>query len=1311
MATEESNPIDSTSSNGDAGTFALQLLHASDLEGGLEALERAPNFAAITAHFQEEMPATLTLSAGDNYIPGPFFSAAGDAALQPVLQDAYEQHFGLEPGSLAGLGEGEGRADITLMNLMGFQASALGNHEFDAGTNAIASIIAPEIEGDTPADVGWFGTQFPYLSTNLDFSGDASLSGLATDEILPNTAFQSTPDDLAAAAEAPKIAPATVVDVEGESIGVIGATTQNLPNLSSPGGVTVEGNPDGDDIALLADQIQESIDALEAEGIDKIVVTSHLQQIALEEELAGQIDGADIIIAGGSDSILANDGQVRPEDAENIVDGYPIVTEDAAGDPVAIVSTSGEYSYVGRLVAEFDDQGVLIADSIDPAQSGPYASSEETVAELYGEDDPFAEGSSSALVQDVVEGVQGVVNEKDGEVFGSSEVFLEGRRTEVRTEETNLGNLTADANLAEARKVDPDVAVSIKNGGGIRNAIGQVVDNGDGTVSLQPTPANPEAGKEAGDVSQLDIENSLRFNNDLSIVTVTAEQLVEAVEYGFSAVADGATPGQFPQLGGMAVSFDPDAEPGSRVQSLGILGDDGEVSDVVVRDGAIEGDAGRPIKVATLSFLAEGGDGYPFGDFAAADPAFFNRIDLAGEDGPLAAAESAANSADPGTEQDAFAEYLLANYADTPFAEADTPPAEDERIQNLAVREDTVLDGAGEGPGEPGGGDGPLELAIYDIQDGWRHRSSHDGEDVRTTGIVTAVDDVGFYLQDAQGDGKARTSDAINVYLGAAPDVAVGDEVTVEGTVSEYVPGGEDTGNLSITQIAGDVGVTVDSKGNDLPEAVVIGRDGRTPPTEVIEDDAFSSFDPETDAVDFYESLEGMRVTVADAQAVSGTNRFGEIYTVTDNGLGATGLSARGTLNIAPDDFNPERVQIQANDALLPDFDFPEVDTGARLGDVTGVMSYDFGNFEVHPTEAFEVTRESTLEPEVSELASGDGSLTVASYNVLNLDPNDGDGDRDISDDRYATLAAQIADNLQGPDIVALQEIQDDDGSIDPDNSQVTSAAEGLQLLADAIEEAGGPSYEVIDNTFIGNGTGGGQPGGNIRTAFLYNPEKVDLVEDSVRTITDPEQQQADSLIGDGEGAFDPALNPFANARLPLVADFTVEGSDDPITVVSNHFSSKSGSDPLFGANQDTAADEPVNMGVEQRGAQADAVRDFVADLLADDADARVVVAGDFNEFEFFEPLERLQVDANGERVLTNLTDTVPENERYTYNFEGNSQSLDHILVSDALFEQAEVDLVHVNSEFAETDERASDHDPVLARFDLGTGGDDALIA
>ncbi len=219
----------------DTGAFTLQLFHASDLEGGVDAIDNAPNFAAIIDTLEGEFENTLILSGGDNFIPGPFFNAAGDGSLRPVFQDIYQTLFD-EPG-LTNIREAPGRADITIMNIIGFDASAVGNHEFDAGTDALADIIGTDIRGEALSDVRWLGAQFPYLSANLDFSGDGALSELATMDILDNTAFRSTPGDLAAAAEAPKLAPATTIERGGETIGVIGATTQFVESISSTGGV------------------------------------------------------------------------------------------------------------------------------------------------------------------------------------------------------------------------------------------------------------------------------------------------------------------------------------------------------------------------------------------------------------------------------------------------------------------------------------------------------------------------------------------------------------------------------------------------------------------------------------------------------------------------------------------------------------------------------------------------------------------------------------------------------------------------------------------------------------------------------------------------------------------------------------------------------------------------------------------------------------------------------------------------------------------------------------------------------------------
>lgn len=560
------------------------------------------------------------------------------------------------------------------------------------------------------------------------------------------------------------------------------------------------------------------------------------------------------------------------------------------------------------------------------------------------------------------------------------------------------------------------------------------------------------------------------------------------------------------------------------------------------------------------------------------------------------------------------------------------------------------------------------------------HTSPFRGRTVATTGIVTAVATDGFYLQDPVGDGDARTSDGLFVFTRRKPAVAVGDRLCVRGAVDEYQPGGAATNNLTITQITRPT-LTRLSRRNRLPAPVALGAGGRVPPDRVIDNDGFAIFDPGEDGIDFHETLEGMRVTVRDAVAVSPTSGFGEIF-VLARSTAPTGLSERGALTIRPDDFNPERIQIDDDFGLSP-MATPQVKVGDSLGDVTGVVSYGFGNYEVRFTEPITPTR-GLLEPETTRLSSADGYLTLASFNVLNLDPNDADGDRDVAAGRFDAVASVIAENLRYPDIVALQEVQDNDGSA---RTGVKAADATLGLLVDRIAALGSVRYRFIDHPFIGDDTNGGQPGGNIRVAFLYHPGRVELVPASVATITDPADQRANPG------------NPFFDGRLPLIASFRSRALGyAPVTVVNNHFNSKRGSSPLFGRIQpftELQESPRVNSRVDRRRRQARAVHDFVAGRLAAASDARIVVVGDFNEFAFVSPLSTL------ERNLYNLTRKLPPSERYTYIFEGNAQSLDHILVSLSLSPSAEVDIVHVNAEFAETAARASDHDPVLVRLRL----------
>lgn len=688
------------------GGFRLQILHASDLEGGVDAIADAPNFAAVVEALEREAQArwgipSILVSAGDNYIPGPFFSASDSAAMKGALRAAYQEYFNRT--GLTGIREGPGRVDLTIMNLIGFRASALGNHEFDPGTRILGELIAADAGGRQPGALRWPGAQFPYLSANLDFSGDPHLKRLFTERILPSTDFAPPPDRLTGTVA--KIARAVTLHLGGDEapvrVGIVGATTPMLTSISFPGDTRVLApGAGGDDMAALARVLQPVIDDLmdgdddtpgTGDDIDKVLLLAHLQQISRERRLARYLRGVDIIVAGGSDTVLADDSDVLRRG--DIAGGpYPMRARDRDGAPVLVVGSGGQYKYVGRLVVEFDGSGRVAELGGAEAEriNGSFSTDDEGVVRLWGNlAAPFAPGAKGARVRALTDAVRGTVIAKDSNVLATTSVFLEGRRPQVRREETNLGSLSADALLFAARAARSGAVAALKNGGGIRAGIG-VVDTERGV--LLPPAANPVSGKPAGGISQLDIENALKFNNKGTLLTVTAAGLKSVLEYAVSASSGHATPGRFPQVGGMAFSFDPARDAividggkvirsGQRVRSLAVLGGGG--CDVVVRDGRLEGDAGRPIRLVTLDFLAEGGDGYPFPLFAV------DREDLTGEPGQPA---GAVDFAPAGSEQDALAEYLVARFSAAPFSIAETPPERDLRIQNLARRPDTVFD-------------------------------------------------------------------------------------------------------------------------------------------------------------------------------------------------------------------------------------------------------------------------------------------------------------------------------------------------------------------------------------------------------------------------------------------------------------------------------------------------------------------------------------------------------------------------------------------------------------------------------------------
>jgi predicted extracellular nuclease len=563
----------------------------------------------------------------------------------------------------------------------------------------------------------------------------------------------------------------------------------------------------------------------------------------------------------------------------------------------------------------------------------------------------------------------------------------------------------------------------------------------------------------------------------------------------------------------------------------------------------------------------------------------------------------------------------------------------------------TIADGAAVGTIV---NDDPITAAIFEIQ-GESHRSDYEGQVVTTSGIVTAVRSSGFFVQDPSGDGNTATSDAIFVATAGAPTVAIGDAVQINGVVMEFLPGNSQA-NLTTTQINAS-SINVMSSGNALPVATLIGADGMLPPSTGADDDGFTLFQPQEDALDFYESLEGMRVTVQ-APTVAANAEGSVVQVLASGGAGATGVNARGGITISEGDFNPERIYLFGSDGLLqpPAGGFGQ---GDRLSDATGIMSYFGGHYEVLLTGSVGVVAEApALVRETTSLDGDRDHLTVANYNVENLDPGDAQTKFDI-------IASDILLRLSAPDIIAVQEIQDADGA--GMGSDISGAATAAKLI-DAIKAAGGPSYVYVEIAPAANSSGG-EPGGNIRNGYFYNPERVGLVEGSLAVINDPA---------------------FEGTRKPLVATFTFNGEE--VTLINVHFTSRGGSQPLFGANQ-----PPANGGEAARVAQSTAVAAYIEDRLAADPKLKLGVLGDFNGF-YFEPVSDT-IEAKG---LTNLHELNPVEERYTYLFEGNYQALDNFLVTASLLGgpgATQYDVVHINSEQLDNAQRATDHDPSVARF------------
>ncbi|ADH98512.1 5'-nucleotidase C-terminal domain-containing protein [Salisediminibacterium selenitireducens] len=579
------------------------------------------------------------------------------------------------------------------------------------------------------------------------------------------------------------------------------------------------------------------------------------------------------------------------------------------------------------------------------------------------------------------------------------------------------------------------------------------------------------------------------------------------------------------------------------------------------------------------------------------------------------------------------------------------------------------------------------ELEIYDIQ-GAQHVSPYVDQVVRSVpGIVTHTENSGFYFQSEESDGDVNTSEGIYVYR-PGHSVSEGDLVEVDGTVVEYEENGFDGNNdLTTTQISA-TSVSVVSEGNDLPDPVVIGIDREIPSVPVAD---FGNYDPENpdhfdatvNAIDFFESLEGMLVEVPGQVTVTGPQKYNELTVISeewdlDNRTDAGGVYLEQT---DLGDFAPE---------MVTEVLFVNVPGGttAKTGDffeeeITGVVGYNFGNFKIEPIDGglpelqdggLERRDETTIEMD-------EDKMSVATYNVENFSP-------ESDAEKTARLAYSMAVELNAPDVITLVEVMDNyDTRVGPD----TSASESYQVLIDAIYDEVGVEYAYAE-VAPEQGQDGGIPGGNIRNGHLYRVDRVELADSSVGTFEDALEVQEDGSLNFGTGLIDPQNDAFRNSRKPVVSEFIFKG--EPVFVIGNHWNSKRGDMAPYGMEQ------PAEQGSRvQRMEIAEVIGDFVGDLNEAHGDdgANVVVVGDFNDYPWSPPVTEMAERGD----LHNAIFELPRNAQYTYNYNGYSQSLDSILVTGSLTAELEVDSMNINSDFMEVHGRASDHDPMMVQFSV----------
>lgn len=529
---------------------------------------------------------------------------------------------------------------------------------------------------------------------------------------------------------------------------------------------------------------------------------------------------------------------------------------------------------------------------------------------------------------------------------------------------------------------------------------------------------------------------------------------------------------------------------------------------------------------------------------------------------------------------------------------------------------------------------------------------------VSTTGVVTGETRKGFFIQDHHGDLNDLESHGIFVFS-PRKKPRVGNFVEVTGTVYDYLQ--IDHGRPT-TQLVAENTRILDRVGPLISPFWLTADKVLVPPEEL--------------AV-LLNSLEGMLVGIpSGATFTAPSNPFGD-YVLLPPDSDLTRTKQGGVL------IDPEQPLRWLPSFRITDYSkAPTINVGSELLEpVTGPLNFRVASYQIAAKGPLKY-RPAAVRSIPTTLRHSPTKVTILTLNGFNLDPHREDPSmvkdpqRDVDDDiragRFMSLGRAVARDAKSPSIVALQEIQDSDGAELTDN---VDANKTYAVLIAAIKQAGGPDYRWLDIPPESEADGG-QPGGNIRNAFLYDPDQLEYVENSLKRL----------------GQESPA---FVDSRKPLAARFRLKNGTGELEVINVHLASKRHQYGLF-APESPGHDPRLSIRVEQ----AELIGRHIARLREKEID--YYVTGDFNDFEFSETLLALTGDHS-----TNLVNLLPEELRYDYNHRGISQALMHGVVANRQLEgrKVEYEILPANALTGVRPGRElnkpSDHAYVIARLEM----------